>query len=131
MSEKKGDKSLKSKAIQIKGKSYVLVSDRIKYLAEAVQDYSLITEILISPSELEKTWVVKATLIIGSDSYTGHAQEVVGDGYINKTSALENAETSAIGRACAMAGIGVLDSIASVDEINKANNRIPQETIEI
>ena len=36
---------------------------------------------------------------------------------------MENAETSAVGRALAMMGIGVIDSIASVDELNKAKNR--------
>jgi transcriptional regulator NrdR family protein len=40
---------------------------------------------------------------------------------VNKTAALENAETSAVGRALAMMGIGVIESIASVDEINKAH----------
>ena len=72
-------------------------------------------------------WVVKAVLKIHTDlgirKYTGHAQEIVGEGYINKTSALENCETSAVGRACAMAGIGIVDSFASVDEIDKAKSR--------
>jgi len=36
---------------------------------------------------------------------TGHASEVIGEGHVNKTSALENAETSAIGRALASMGI--------------------------
>lgn len=114
--------TLEDKAVDIKGKKYVLVSDRVLFLAENHPDnYSIETEIL--PLSTETTWVVKATLTLGNQKYTGHAQEVIGDGYINKTSALENAETSAVGRAIAMAGIGVIDSIASVDEINKAKNR--------
>ena len=59
--------------------------------------------------------------------FTGLSQEKVGDGYINKTSAMENSETSAVGRALAMMGIGVIDSIASVDEVRKAENRSPRE----
>lgn len=114
---------LTNKAVDIKGKKYVLVSDRVLSLAESGIPYSITTEVLISPADIENTWVVKATLTTPEGEYTGHAQEVIGEGYINKTSALENAETSAVGRACAMAGIGVIDSIASVDEINKANNR--------
>jgi len=55
--------------------------------------------------------------------FNAFSQEVEGEGFINKTSALENAETSAVGRALAMMGIGVIDSIASVDEITKAKNR--------
>ena len=40
---------------------------------------------------------------------------------VNKTSAIENAETSAVGRALGLImGIGVIESIASADEMNKA-----------
>jgi hypothetical protein len=56
--------------------------------------------------------------------YTGYSQEVNdGTNFVNKTSMIENAETSAVGRALAMMGIGVIDSIASVDEMKKATNR--------
>jgi len=113
--------SLDDKAVDIKGKKYVLVSDRILALAEQQEPYCINTDAKFYPEE--KMWVVKATLKWEDQEYNGHAQEIIGDGYINKTSALENCETSAVGRACAMAGIGVIDSIASVDEINKANAR--------
>ncbi len=113
-------KDLKDKAVKIKGKDYVLVKDRILALAEK-GEYSIETNYDYFPER--KMWVVKATLAIKGHSFTGLAQELEGEGYINKTSALENAETSAVGRACAMAGIGVIDSIASVDEINKAQTR--------
>jgi hypothetical protein len=60
----------------------------------------------------------------GEDSftYTGLAQEIESANYkeVNFTSALENAETSAVGRACAMAGIGIDGGIASADEVKKA-----------
>ncbi len=116
------EKSLKNKAIKIKGKNYVLVSDRVRFLAENYEGkYSISTD--YNFFEKQKMWVVKAILTIEGQVYMGLAQEIINDGYINKTSALENAETSAVGRACAMAGIGVLDSIASVDEIKKAKTR--------
>ena len=51
---------------------------------------------------------------------TGSAEEVRGIGYVNKTSAPENCETSAIGRALAMAGIAVEKSVVSKDEIELA-----------
>lgn len=112
------------KTINIKGKEYVPVNERLLWLAssENKDEYSIQTEIihLIGGGGV---WVVKATLTLGDNVYTGHAQEVEGEGYINKTSALENAETSAVGRACAMAGIGVLESVASADEVIKATNR--------
>lgn len=116
------NKDLKDKAISIKGKEYVQVKDRILALAEEGK-YSVETDYEYFPER--KMWVVKAKLSYNGQVYTGLAQEIESDDYkqVNYSSALENAETSAVGRACAMAGIGVLDSIASVDEINKANNR--------
>jgi hypothetical protein len=77
-------------------------------------------------------WVVKASLLIhkngGVFEYTGLAQEIESNNYkeVNHTSALENAETSAVGRACAMAGIGIDGGIASAEEVNKAINRVDE-----
>jgi len=120
---KKANAELAKKAISIHGKNYSEVKSRILFLAEEVKDYSIETD--YTYFEDRQMWVVKATLRIGDNRYTGLAQEVESDksSMVNATSALENAETSAVGRACAMAGIGVLDSIASVDEVNKAQNR--------
>ena len=113
---------LKEKAVDIKGKKYVLVSDRIIYFNENFPKGSIVTELLTEPGS-DKI-VIQAVVTPDAENiervFTGLAQETVGDGYINKTSALENAETSAVGRALAMMGIGVIDSVASVDEINKA-----------
>ena len=116
------DKSLKNKAITIKGRDYVLVSDRIIFFNENYPNGMIRTHLLSTlASELV---IVKAQIIPDMANpdrfFTGHSQARWGDGYINKSSALENAETSAVGRALAMLGIGVVDSIASVDEINKA-----------
>jgi len=111
------------KTVTIKGKEYVEVKERIRYLAEEIKDYSVETNYEYFPDR--KLWVVKAILTIGENTYTGLAQEIESDNYkeVNATSALENCETSAVGRACAFAGIGIVDGIASVDEINKAQNR--------
>ena len=50
--------------------------------------------------------IVKAFVVPDVDKpqrmFTGYSQAKRGDGFINKTSALENAETSAVGRALAM-----------------------------
>ncbi len=57
---------------------------------------------------------------------TGHAYEKENSTYINKTSYIENCETSAVGRALAMCGIGIDKSIASAEEvINAVNNQDP------
>ena len=58
--------------------------------------------------------------LIDDKKFIGHAQEIIGSSQVNITSALENAETSAVGRALAFAGLAVNGSIASADEINKA-----------
>lgn len=115
-------KDLKDKAINLKGKQYVLVADRVLYFNEAYPDGSIVTE-LVTPPESQRI-VVKATVIPDSEKphrlFTGYSQAVVGEGLVNKTAALENAETSAVGRALAMMGIGVIESIASADEMAKA-----------
>jgi hypothetical protein len=111
--------------VQIQGKDYTLVKDRILYFNETFPNGMIITEIL---SDLhEDRFLIRATVypdgFVQSRRFVGHSQAIVGDGYINKTSALENAETSAVGRALAMMGIGVIESIASGDEIHKAKSQ--------
>ena len=115
---------LKDKAIDIKGKKYVLVSDRVIFFNETYPDGSITTE-LVSDWNSELI-VIKATASPdGKRLFTGYSQATVGDGYINKTSALENAETSAVGRCLGMMGIGVIESIASADELKKASFNKP------
>ena len=113
----------KLKTIGIHWKEYVEVKERILALVENDSPYSIETDPTYYPEQ--KMWVVKAKLTMMEtwEVFTWHAQEIEWDGNINKTSALENAETSAVGRACAFAWIGIVDWIASVDEINKATNR--------
>lgn len=112
--------NLNDKAIKIQGKSYVLVSDRILYFNETYPSGCITTDMV---KYEDKQIIIKATVYpewLQGRTFTGYSQSIEWQGYINKTSALENAETSAVGRALAMMGIWVIDSIASVDEINKA-----------
>ena len=107
------------KTINIKGKEYMPVSERVKELHESVTEdtvYSIVTEI-ISNSEMV---VVKATVSLGDRVFTGHSQATWGEGMMGKV-ALEVAETSAVGRALGFAGFGIVEGIASADEINKNN----------
>ena len=116
------DQQLQDKAISIKGKDYVLVSDRIIYFNETYKNGCIKTA-LVSQPDAEMV-VIKAQIIPDIETpdryFTGYSQAKWGEGMVNKTSALENAETSAVGRALAMLGIGVIDSVASADEMTKA-----------
>lgn len=117
-------KDLKEKAIDIKGKKYVLVSDRVKYFNDAYKNGSIRTELI---SDWSSPYIVVKAVIVPDvanieQCFTGFSQANVGEGMVNKTAALENAETSAVGRALGMMGIGVLESIASADEMAKTTH---------
>jgi len=103
------------KTIDIKGKPYVMVNERLKEFREKYPNYSLTSEII----ELtEDRVVMKATINYGDGVLaTGHAYEDKDSTFINKTSFIENAETSAWGRALANFGIGIDESVASADEV--------------
>ena len=124
------------KGINIKGKEYILVKDRVLYFNENYPNGKIETELL---SEINSEMVVmKATITPDVDNptriFTGFSQATWGDGYINKTAAMENCETSAVGRALGMMGIGIIDSIASADEINKAQTQpkyTPKKTSDV
>jgi hypothetical protein len=107
------------KTINIHGKQYVEVKERIKHFRENFKDWSLTSELL----ELtDDRCVIKATISNEQDRViaSGIAYETKGSSYINKTSFVENCETSAWGRALGNLGIGVDTSIASAEEIQYA-----------
>tara|TARA_R100000315_G_scaffold62410_1_gene43814 strand:+ start:1370 stop:1885 length:516 start_codon:yes stop_codon:yes gene_type:complete len=111
----------KFKTTNIRGKQYVEVNERIKFFRQEEQykNWSLITEFPVLDSE---QCVCKASIADTEHRIiaTGHAHEVQGSSNINKTSYVENCETSAIGRALAMLGIGIDTSIASANEVSDA-----------
>lgn len=116
------DKQLKDKAIKFKWKDYVLIADRVLYFNDVYENWCITTELV---SYKDKQVIVKAIIYPEWPQgryFTWYSQAIEWDWYINKTSALENAETSAVGRALGLMWIGVIDSIASIDEINKAKN---------
>lgn len=123
-------KDLKEKAISIKGKDYVLVSDRVIYFNEQYPNGSITTELISDPTA--DRVIVKAIVLPDIDKperkFSDYSQALWGDGFINKASAIENCSTSAVGRALSYMGIGVIDSIASVDEINKAQSTTGYDT---
>ena len=111
----------KFKTTNIRGKQYVEVNERIKFFRQEdrYKDWTIMSEFTVLDSEqcVCKTTIADAT---GRVIATGHAHEVQGASNINKTSYVENCETSAIGRALAMLGIGIDTSIASANEVTDA-----------
>ena len=105
--------------IDIKGKRYTVVSSRIQAFRKLIPDGSISTEIL---SMDEDTVVMRATIMdeTGRVLATGTAFEEKGSSFINRTSFVENAETSAVGRALGMLGIGSDESLCSAEELVNA-----------
>jgi len=114
----------KLKTIDIQGKEYVQVSERIKYFNENYKEGSISTEIkkIDENSVLIKAIVIPDVKENGVRVFTGHAFEKSSGSYINKTSHIENAETSAVGRALGMMGIGIDACVASYEEVSTAIN---------
>lgn len=103
--------------VNIRGRSYETVALRVQKFREKHPDYRLITEII----ERNDICVVMRASIYNGDVLiaTGHAEEYRKSSDINRTSALENCETSAIGRALATLGLGGTE-FASADEVARA-----------
>lgn len=105
-------------SINIKGKEYIPVNERIKEFWKRYPDGNIITEIISNDNGV---CVFKATIYInGTVVATGHAYEKETSSFINKTSYIENCETSAVGRALGILGIGIDTSIASAEEVDNA-----------
>ena len=103
----------------VKGKSYAEVNQRIMAFRSICPNGSILTEIV---SLNDGVCVIKATVLDDEQNVlgTGHAYEVEASTYINKTSYIENCETSAVGRALGMCGLGIAASVASFEEVQNA-----------
>lgn len=107
------------KTIDVKGKNYVQVNERVKALRMICPNASINTEIV----SMEDGIVTMKATVSDEDGKvlgTGFAQEKETSSYINKTSYIENCETSAVGRALGFAGIGIDGSMASAEEVANA-----------
>ena len=107
------------KTVSIKGKEYAQVPERVRAFRTICPGGQITTEII----SLENGVVtMKATIIDESGRIisTGLAQEKETSSFINKTSFIENCETSAVGRALGFAGIGIDGSMASAEELVNA-----------
>ena len=107
--------------VPIHGKEYKTVAERLAEfpLDHSDKNTSIITEVIQFKDNIA---IVKAVVKIGENVFCGHAYEDIGSSPINTTSALENCETSAIGRALASAGY-LGSEFASADELVGALNK--------
>lgn len=106
-------------AVDIHNRKYLLVPTRLNTFLRQCPGGWVQTELV----QLTDTMCVfKATVYDGDGKFLsdGYAMEQKASSQINKTSFLENCETSAVGRALAFAGVGSDNSIASADEVANA-----------
>lgn len=104
--------------VPIHGKQYKTVAYRVNEFRVQYPEYTVSTELI----EANDTLVVMKASISNEQGRllaTGFAEEVRAASKINRTSALENAETSAIGRALAALGLAGTE-YASADEVASA-----------
>ncbi len=97
-----------------------MVSERVKEFHKQFPKGSIKTEIF---SNDEKRVVVKAVVELEANrTFTGYSQAEWGKGMMGGV-ALEVAETSAVGRALGFANIGLLDGIATAEEMRKVGKK--------
>ena len=109
---------------------YVPVAERLEKFYERFPDGRVITHII--EHNLESGFVLMRAEVYRSPddaqpAATGHAFEVRGESYVNKTSYIENCETGAVGRALALLGFEVKRGIASREELEKTARMTPDK----
>lgn len=106
--------------VPIRGKEYKTVALRVTEFRKKHPQATISTEAV---TIADNVVVMKASIMVDDKLIaTGFAEEVRSSSNINKTSALENAETSAVGRALAFYGLAGSE-IASADEVANAINQ--------
>lgn len=109
------------KTIDVKGKQYAEVPQRVTAFRKLYPQGTITTEVI---SIENGVCVMKASVAIdGVILGEGTAYEKEGSSFINKTSFIENCETSAVGRALGFAGFGSDGSIASAEEVMNAQKQ--------
>ena len=106
------------KTTDIKGKKYSEVNQRIKAFRMVYPNGTIETEMVGNENGV---CIFRANIYNGNKLLaTGTAYEKENSTFINKTSYIENCETSAIGRALGMCGFGIDTSVASAEEVQNA-----------
>jgi hypothetical protein len=113
----KANETINTTAIQ--GKDYAEVNQRIKAFRMVHPEGAIVTDMVSNEGGV---CVFRATIYNdeGKVLGTGTAYEKENSTFINKTSYIENCETSAVGRALGMCGFGIDTSVASAEEVQNA-----------
>jgi hypothetical protein len=110
-------KQVEVATVKIKGKDYVTVAERVR-LAHELGGYSMESSEVFQLGDTGR-YFARVVIRVGDATYTGTAEAKLNarPGSADGDSPIECAETSALGRALGFAGIGVLDGIASANEV--------------
>jgi len=112
----------------IKGKDYAEVNQRIKAFRMVYPTGTIETTMVSNENGI---CIFRASVYDDMNLLaTGTAYEKENSTFINKTSYIENCETSAVGRALGMAGFGIDTSVASADEVQNAIANQEEATIQ-
>ena len=107
--------------VNIKGKKYSTVNERLKHLLQYFPEARFNEEILFHDNERV---IVKTELYIGDTIFSvGTAEEWRNSSFINKTSALENCSSSALGRCLAAFGLSGSEYASAEELVNALNNQ--------
>ena len=104
------------KTIKLQGKDYITVDTRISYFNENYPNGSIKTEVKFIDSTVYFRAVVTPDVTVPDRTFIGHSF-----GQIEKEKAFEKLETVAVGRGLAFMGIGIVEGIASADEMKRFN----------
>ena len=100
--------------------AYETVEVRLRRLYTAHPQARVLTDLVFHD---ERRFIIKAEVYLTTDDMTpvatGYAEEIVGASPVNRTSALENGETSAIGRGLANCGFASEGKRPSRSEMEK------------
>ena len=114
------------RTVNIKGKGYAEVNQRIKAFRMVYPEGFINTDMKSNENGIcifhaaVGYYVEKEGFLDRVTLGTGTAYEKESSTFINKTSYIENCETSAVGRALGMAGFGIDTSVASAEEVETA-----------
>ena len=118
------------KTTPVKDKPYIEVNERIKAFRKLFPMGTIKSEMISNENGVcvFRAEVIADGVVLG----VGHAYEKETSSFINKTSYIENCQTSAVGRALGMAGFGIDTAISSADEVQNAieNQKEEENTTE-